>query len=63
MGKTSGLFEGSILENITMGNEPSEPAAQLMQLAHLTGLMKAIQKFKNGFDTQLGPRDTRQMHR
>ncbi|MFN8320864.1 MAG: ABC transporter ATP-binding protein [Saprospiraceae bacterium] len=55
MGKTSGLFEGSILENITMGNEPSEPA-QLMQLAHLTGLMKAIQKFKNGFDTQLGPR-------
>ena len=27
-----------------------------MQLAHLTGLMKAIQKFKNGFDTQLGPR-------
>ena len=59
--KPVACFEGSILENITMGNEPSEPA-QLMQLAHLTGLMKAIQKFKNGFDTQLGPRDTRQMH-
>ncbi|MBP6397793.1 MAG: ABC transporter ATP-binding protein [Saprospiraceae bacterium] len=55
MGKNSGLFHGSILENITMGNEPSDPE-QLMQLAHLTGLMKAIARFKNGFDTQLGPR-------
>ncbi len=55
MGKTSGLYEGTILENITMGNQPSEPS-QLMQLAHLTGLMKAIQKFKEGFDTYLGPR-------
>lgn len=55
MGKNSGLFQGTILENITMGNEPSDPE-QLMRLAHLTGLMKAIAKYKNGFDTQLGPR-------
>ena len=47
------LFEGTILENMTLYRE-GEAKAQAMELAHLLGLNEIISRLPNGLDTQVG---------
>jgi ABC-type bacteriocin/lantibiotic exporter with double-glycine peptidase domain len=48
------IFEGSLLENITMGN-PSISIEDIMGLLDIVGLTSYITSLPNGFDTMLNP--------
>jgi len=48
------VFEGSLLENITLGEEPSD-AAYISHLVALTCLSQFVSSLKQGYDTQLDP--------
>ncbi len=47
------LFEGTILENMTLYRE-GEAKAQAIELAHLLGLDEVISRLPNGLDTMVG---------
>ncbi len=48
------IFRGSILDNITMGDETLS-REELLRLSNITGLSSFIQTCKEGFDTLLDP--------
>jgi len=48
------VFEGSLWENITLGEEPSDPG-YVSHLVSLTGLSQYVASLKEGYDTQLDP--------
>lgn len=48
------VFDGTLWENITLGNENID-AAHISQLVQLTGLSSFIASQKEGFDTKLDP--------
>ena len=48
------IFQGTLLENITMGNE-SIRVEQIIDLANELGINDFLDEFKNGFITQIDP--------
>ena len=48
------IFQGSLWQNITMGNEAITPE-EVTKLAKLTGLDKYVQSCKNGYDSIMQP--------
>ncbi|MBI1343898.1 MAG: ATP-binding cassette domain-containing protein [Terrimonas sp.] len=48
------IFQGTLLENITMGN-PKTDMDEIKKWVALIGLSPMVNSFKNGFDTELDP--------